>query len=81
VILLLRAKYKNKFLNLNIEKFLKYYDGVRSYIHGDDLVRLGLEPSPEYKTILTRLYYQQLDGRIHSRQDALDYIRKWLSPS
>ena len=75
-ILLIKAKYKNKFLNFHIERFFKYYNGIKLCISGKDLVRLGLEPSPDYKKILTRLLYLQLDGRINSRGEALKWITR-----
>ena len=76
VILLIKASQKNKLLALHIEKFFKYYNGMRLCIRGEDLIELGLKPSPDYKRILTRLFYLQLDGRINSRKVALEWIRK-----
>lgn len=74
VILLLKAKYRNRILNLNIERFLKYYNGMRHYVSGKDLTKLGLRPGPDYKKILKRLLYLQLNGHIDSRQDALEWV-------
>jgi len=78
VILLIKASYKNKFLNLNIEKFFKHYNGMRIYIRGEDLTKIGIAPSPDYKKILNRLLYLQLDGKINSKQEALEQVKKWL---
>jgi tRNA nucleotidyltransferase (CCA-adding enzyme) len=74
VILLIKAKYKNRLLNLHIERFFKYYNEARPYISGEDLTKLGLKPSPEYKKILNRLFHLQLNQQISSRQEALDRI-------
>jgi tRNA nucleotidyltransferase (CCA-adding enzyme) len=76
VILLIKARYKNKFLNRNIQKFFKHYNGTRLYIRGEDLIRLGMSPGPDYQKIFNRLLYLQLDGRIHSRQEALEWISR-----
>ncbi len=76
VILLIKARYRNKFLNHNIQNFFKYYNGTRLYISGKDLTRLGLKPGPHYRKILTRLLYLQLDGRINSREDALRLVTR-----
>jgi len=81
VVLLIKARYKNKFLNHNIEMFFRYYNKIRPYVSGKDLSNLGLKPGPDYKKILNRLLALQLDGRINSRQVALKWIRKWLSSS
>ena len=78
-ILLIKAKYRNKFLNLHIEEFFKYYNHTQPCISGKDLTKLGLKPGPDYKKILTRLLYLQLDGRINSRRDALKWIARLRS--
>jgi tRNA nucleotidyltransferase/poly(A) polymerase len=41
------------------------------FVTGDDLVRLGMTPGPAFKTILDRLYDQQLNGLLASKEDAL----------
>ena len=73
-ILLIKAKYRNKFLDLHINNFLKHYNDTRIYISGKDLTQFGLKPNPDYKKILARLFSLQLDGQINSRQDALEWI-------
>jgi tRNA nucleotidyltransferase (CCA-adding enzyme) len=80
-ILLLRAKYTNKFLAQRIKLFFHKCMGIRIYIRGEDLTKLGLKPSPRYKRILNRLLYLQLDGQINSRAEALQWIKQWLLPS
>lgn len=41
-------------------------------ITGDDLVALGLSPGPQFKTVLAQIYDAQLEGRLTSRQAALE---------
>lgn len=43
-------------------------------VQGRDLIALGLEPSPEFKTILNEVYDLQLEGRFRNREEALSYI-------
>ena len=81
VILLIKARYRNRTLNLNIEKFFKYCSRIQLYLDGKDLTVLGLRPGPNYKKILNQLLYLQLDGKINSREAALKYLKKWLSLS
>ena len=76
VVLLIKARYKNKFLNLHIRKFIERYNETRPHISGKDLTQLGLKPSPDYKKILTRLLYLQLDGKINSRHEALEWTAR-----
>lgn len=73
-ILLIKARHRNKFLNLNIERFFKHYNGVRLYIRGGDLASLGLKPGPDYRRILNRLLYLQLEGKVNSRKEALAWL-------
>ena len=40
-------------------------------ITGDDLVALGLQPGPIFKTILERARASQLDGKINTKAEAL----------
>jgi len=45
-------------------------------VQGRDLIALGLEPSPEFKTILEDIYEHQMEGKFKTREEALDYIRQ-----
>lgn len=42
---------------------------------GDDLIRFGLEPGPEFKRILSALEDAQLDGTLQTREQALEWLR------
>jgi tRNA nucleotidyltransferase (CCA-adding enzyme) len=53
-------KVKNKALN--------------NLLQGRDLIDLGLEPSPQFKTILDEVYELQMDGKIKSKNEALNYV-------
>lgn len=44
-------------------------------ITGDDLVAAGMSPGPQFKRILDLVYDAQLEGRIHSRDEALALAR------
>ena len=48
-------------------------------ISGDDLIGLGLEPGPRFTEILTKIQTEQLEGRLSSKNEALDFVRdtKW----
>jgi len=49
-------------------------------IGGDDLIAMGFTPGPRFKTILKEVEDRQLDGELHSREDALDYVRAHHAP-
>ncbi len=51
-------------------------------ISGDDLKQLGLEPGPQFRSLLQAVEDAQLDGRLASKKEALDYVRaKLASPA
>ena len=48
---------------------------LESLIQGRDLIALGLTPSPQFKTILDKVYTLQLEGTLTNRTDALEYLK------
>jgi tRNA nucleotidyltransferase (CCA-adding enzyme) len=47
---------------------------ISNLLQGRDLINLGLNPSPKFKTILNEVYELQMDGEIKSKKEALDYV-------
>jgi poly(A) polymerase len=45
-------------------------------ITGDDLITMGLEPSPIFKQILREVEDHQLDGTLTTQEEALRYVRE-----
>ncbi|MDB5036524.1 MAG: metal dependent phosphohydrolase [Bacteriovoracaceae bacterium] len=45
-------------------------------IGGKDLIALGFKPGPQFKEILESLETEQLEGRIASREDAVEFVKK-----
>lgn len=50
-------------------------------ITGDDLIRLGLYPGARFKELLELARDEQLDGRVSSRDAALDFVRNRIGSS
>jgi poly(A) polymerase len=48
------------------------------FVTGDDLAALGLEPGPLFKRLLDAVREAQLEGTIHTKDDALDLVRRLL---
>jgi tRNA nucleotidyltransferase/poly(A) polymerase len=46
-------------------------------VTGDDLLALGAAPGPKFKAILDRLYDEQLEGRVLSREQGMELARAW----
>ncbi len=49
-------------------------------LKGTGLIAAGYTPGPSFKTILRDLETAQLESRIHTTQDALDYVRRRYVP-
>jgi tRNA nucleotidyltransferase/poly(A) polymerase len=45
-------------------------------ITGEDLIQLGYAPGPQFKEILTRVEDEQLEGRLVSRAEAIEFVRR-----
>jgi poly(A) polymerase len=44
-------------------------------LNGDDLIALGFKPAPLFSEILERLEDLQLEGRLQSREEALEWVK------
>ena len=47
-------------------------------LRGKDLIEMGLEPGPPFGRLLESVYEAQLDGRLHTSQDAVEYVKTLL---
>jgi poly(A) polymerase len=45
-------------------------------IKGDDLIAAGYKPGPKFTTILDAVEDAQLEGRIHTREEALELVKE-----
>jgi poly(A) polymerase len=48
----------------------------RPLLSGHDLIRAGYPPGPEFKQMLAAVEDGQLEGRLHSREQALEFVRR-----
>ncbi len=78
VIILIKAKYKNRRLQKNIEDFFQIYNGMHVLISGDDLYQMGIAPGPYYKKIFTQVLEAKLGGIIKTKEQELALIRRLL---
>ncbi len=47
---------------------------------GDDLIRMGFAPGPSFKEILDTVEEAQLNGKIHTHEEALRYVEDSFTP-
>ena len=76
VIILIKAKFKNKNLEKHIKDFFEIYNGTHLYISGADLHKLGLTPGPYYQKIFHRVLHAKLDGLVKTKKEELGLINK-----
>jgi tRNA nucleotidyltransferase/poly(A) polymerase len=50
-------------------------------VSGENLIRLGHRPGPLFKTILEAVQSLQLEGALHSTEEALDWVRSHFPPA
>ncbi len=78
-IISLLAASKNRIFERNVADFLEIYNGMRILVSGSDLHGLGLKPGPQYQKIFEQVLTAKLDGKVNSRQDEINLIRKMLN--
>lgn len=60
------------------DEWIRPPEKVPALVSGRDLIELGLKPGPLFKTLLSEIKEEQMEGRISSREEALDWITKRL---
>ena len=45
-------------------------------VSGNDLITMGFSPGPRFKEILTRVEDEQLEGRLSTREQAMEFVRR-----
>ena len=48
-------------------------------VRGDDLIALGLKPGPKFGEILEAVETRQLEGTLHNREEALEWLKREYS--
>ena len=77
-IIALRARYKNPVFRRNVADFLEVYNGMRIFVGGQDLHRLGVLPGPRYQKIFAQVLNAKLNGRVKTREEELILIKQLL---
>lgn len=78
VIILIKAKYKNRNLQRHIEDFFEIYNGMCILVSGDDLHRLGVTPGPYYQKIFAKVLKAKLEGKVKTKEEELALIGKLI---
>lgn len=61
-------------------KYLLEWSRIKTVIKGDDLLRLGFKPGPEFRRILEKVLFARMDGFLKTKQAEIDYVKKKFPP-
>jgi len=75
-ILFTMAKAKDEKQKKAISLYLTKLKDMKPLLTGDDLKKMGYNPGPLFKKIITALLDARLEGKVVSRQDEEDFVRK-----
>ncbi|MCM8780635.1 MAG: CCA tRNA nucleotidyltransferase [Candidatus Omnitrophica bacterium] len=78
IILMIKARYRHKNIQKHIRSFLDNYSGMRLYINGDALLKLGIPPGPLYKKIFREVFKAKLSGLISSKKEELTLVKNLI---
>ncbi|MEW6087977.1 MAG: CBS domain-containing protein [bacterium] len=75
-LLYLMANTQNVLVKKRVALFLTNYRQEKIQVSGNDLIKLGLAPSPVFKDILDKILEKKLDGEVKSKRDEMELARK-----
>ena len=71
----LKGVYKaGDWLLKKAEELDVYNEPLKPILQGRDLIELGFTPSKDFKTLLNAVYNEQLEGRVDSISEAIEFI-------
>jgi tRNA nucleotidyltransferase (CCA-adding enzyme) len=73
-LLYLMAKARKNQIKKAVSNYVTTLRHTQTELTGNDLMALGYQPGPEFKTILNDLLDARLDGIVSSREDEIAYI-------
>ena len=62
-----------------VKRYLTNYRKIKIKINGEDLKKMGLKPSAEFKKIMDELLYKKLDEGFKCKGDEINFLRRRLS--
>lgn len=65
-----------RFLKKRLNDFQKEELKPKPFVSGNDLIVMGIPPSPVMKEILSDVYLEQLEGRLRTKEEMLDWVKK-----
>lgn len=79
VIILVLAMSKKLNTKLRIKDYFLKHHHKKLDITGDDLLSLGLKPSPKFSQIFKAVFRKKVEGKIHTREEELEFVKKIIN--
>jgi len=76
ILLLMLGQAKEEQVRRWLTDFISRLRHVRPELGGNDLIRLGLQPGPDFKEKLEALRDARLNGKVVTRKDEMTWLRK-----
>jgi tRNA nucleotidyltransferase (CCA-adding enzyme) len=76
--LYMMAATKSEKVKKSISNYFTRLRNIQSSITGKDLIKMGLEPGPNFKKILQAVLDAKLNGRLKTRNDELGFVKDYV---
>ncbi len=80
IVLFMLAATPRQELRRLLSQYVTHLRGQRPELTGRDLAILGLPPGPGYREVLAALLEARLDGKVASREEELELVRRRFLP-
>jgi len=75
-LLYLMAIARKKYIQQAVSQYVTNLRNVQPLINGRDLKELGYKPGPNLRTMLNHVIEAQLNGKVHTRAEAIDLVKQ-----
>jgi tRNA nucleotidyltransferase (CCA-adding enzyme) len=81
VLVVIAAMAKSRNVETLVLKYVSDWRWVKVSLTGEDLMRLGFEPGPDFGKILEKVLYAKMNGCLKTKRDETAYVQKEFSHS
>ncbi len=75
-LLYLMSIARKKHIQRDVSRFVTSLRSTKLLIRGKDLQKAGYQPGPGFRTMLNHVLEAQLNGKIHSKEEAISLVRQ-----
>jgi len=76
ILLFMMAKANNEKIRRIISNYFTKLKGKKVRLKGKELKEMGFEPGPLYKEIFTRLLEANLNGKVDTKEDEINFVKE-----